>query len=261
MSPDQAFRLMDMLTLDGDVYATDPNAQVLINGIGTIAGTPMDDPSVWDHVHIGEGVPNFPEVDTSAFEGFATNIVDADTITSGDKKFTNIRIKAGTNPTFANGAKLDGVVFIEQPNQVTFAEGTTITGVICTDGTSTLSKDNQIKFELNTHSYGVDALPDTAEFHELRQMTGSFILAPDFTVRFENESGVINGMIAAGHVKFENSFHGTLCGGILSYSTVEIMAENMSDFTIDHSKYGGVPSGFNVDKPRLVPDSSTYTEH
>lgn len=259
MAPGLAFRLEDDLTLDGDVYAPDPNATVNVNGTGTIAGVPMWDPNVYDHVHIGEGFPSFPEIDTSVFEGFATAIVDSSVETDGTRNFKNIRIKAGTNPSFSGTINIQGVVFIEQPNKVTFGAGTTITGVICTEA-ATPGPDNLIKFENGTYSYGTDELPDIAPFREIREMTGSFILAPGFRVKFENDSGVINGLIAADHVKFENAFNGTLRGGIICYGDDEIVAENLSCFTIDHDKYNDVPAGFVVDERRIVPNANSYVE-
>jgi hypothetical protein len=259
MSSGLAFRLLDSLTLDGDIYAPDGNATVNINGTGTIAGVPMWDPNVSDHVHIGEGFPSFPEIDTAVFEGFATAIVDSSVETNGIKNFKNIRIKAGTNPTFMGTINIQGVVFIEQPNKVTFGAGTTITGVVCTEA-ATPGPDNVIKFEEGTYSYGVQELPDINPFREIRELTGSFILAPGFRVRFENESGAINGIVAAEHVKFENIFNGTLCGGIICYGEDEIVAENLSSFTIDKSSLHEVPAGFEVEERRLAPNANSYVE-
>jgi len=255
-----AMRLEDDLTIDGDVYVTDPAGEVVVNGTGTIAGTGMSDPDVWGHVHIGAPMPDFPEIDISPFEPYARDILNSDTVTSGTKTFSNVRIAANTNPTFTGSITLQGVIYIEVPNRVTFGEGTTIRGVIVTQDAGAPSRDNEIKFENNTYSYGPETLPDTGLFKEVREMTGSFILAPGFRVKFENTSGVINGVIAAEHVKFENSFSGTLRGGILCYGSEEMAAENGSSFTIDHSHYHDVPAGFAVDERKLEAISGSYAE-
>ena len=260
-SPGQAFRLLNNLEIHGDVYASDPNATVNINGTGTIAGVSMASPAVMDHVHIGEGFPDFPEIDVSVFEPFATNIVNINTVTSGTRSFSNIRIAAGTNPTFSGVIDINGVVYIEAPNKVTFGDGTTVTGVIVTQQGVGAKKDNEIKFEMNTSSNGVEALPDTGQFHDLRDMGGAFILAPGFSVRFENDSGVLNGIVAADAVKFENAFTGKLYGGILCYGSDEFMAENLTNFTIDHSKYPKYLAGFKVDPRKLVPEPNSYVEY
>ena len=59
---------------------------------------------------------------------------------------------------------------------------------------------------------------------------------------------------------FENSFSGTLRGGIICYGEEEISAENGSSFTIDHSQFHDVPAGFAVEERRLVALSGTYVE-
>ena len=256
-----AFRLEGGLEVEGEVYASDANAEVSINGTGTIAGVNMADPNVWDHVHLGKGTADFPEIDTDALEPFATSIVDGSTVTSGTKTFNNIRIKANTNPTFSGSITINGVIFIEKPNRVTFGSGTIITGVIASEEGHQPDRDNVIRFENNTYSFGTDQLPDEEMFRELRAMTGSFILAPGFRVHFENEAGAINGIVAADRVKFENTFNGTLRGGIICYGTDEFMAENYSSFTIDHSKYIDVPAGFVLEERKLEPDSETYVEY
>jgi hypothetical protein len=260
MASGQAFRLLGTLGLDGDMYAADSNAMISVSGDGTIGGASMGGFEVWDHLHIGEGVPEFPEMDTAPFVPFATNIVDSNTDTAGLNTFKNIRIKAGTNPTFSGGTKLNGVIYVESPNIVMFAQGTTVTGIIVTEDAGSPGPDKVIKFENSTSCYGVEDLPDNEMFHELREMTGTFILAPSFRVKFENESGVINGNIAADHVKFENSFNGTLRGGIMCYGTDEVMAEDHSSFTIDRGKYTKVPAGFKIGPRRLFAQPQTYSE-
>jgi hypothetical protein len=260
MASGTAFRLEDQLTIDGDVYTTDANAEVVINGTGTIGGTSMSDPNVWNHVHMGAPIPDFPEIDPSLFEPYAREILNSGTVTSGTRTFDNVRIAANTNPTFSGSITLRGVIFVETPNRVTFGSGTTIQGVVVTQRAPQPTPDNEIRFESNTYSYGTETLPDTGLFKEIREMTGSFVLAPGFRVRFENESGVLSGMVAAYHVKFENAFNGTLRGGIICYGTEEMVAENGSDFTIDRAYYPGVPAGFNVDDRSLVPLSGSYVE-
>lgn len=260
-APGVAFRLTgDLLCVEGDIYAAQSEAEVSLSGSGTIGGEAMNDPAVMDHVHIGEGEAEFPLIDTAPFEPLATSIVDANTDTSGTKTFNNIRIKAGADPTFIGGVKINGVVFIEAPNRVTFGDGTKVTGVIATAQPLQPGSQNEIKFENNTQNFSVEELPELPMFEEVRQLTGSFILAPGFRVKFENESGVISGIVAAEHVRFENSFNGTLLGGIISYGTDEMMAENNSRIVVDRSDYYDVPAGFNLDRRRLLPVADSYLE-
>jgi hypothetical protein len=67
--------------------------------------------------------------------------------------------------------------------------------------------------------------------------------------------------LAARHVKFENTFNGTLRGGVISCGPEEIIAGNHSSFTIDHGKNTEVPAGFVLGKRRLVPHPDSYVEY
>ncbi|MGC9453589.1 MAG: hypothetical protein ACP5HU_01880 [Phycisphaerae bacterium] len=255
--PGTAFRLEDNLSLDGDVYAGAPGADVLVSGDGTIAGDSMSSPEVMDHVHVGVGDAEFPQIDITPFTPFATNTVNNGTDTSGGT-FENIRIKSGTNPTFSGGARLNGVIYVESPNQVTFASDTVITGIIVTDDGEPAT--DMLRFENNTEFHGLEDLPETEQWADLRELAGSFMLAPGFRVKFENESGALSGFMAAEHFKFENAFVGDIAGGIFSYGTDEIKAEDGSSFTIDRCGFGSqAPIGFVVPK-LLCPAPSTYEE-
>jgi hypothetical protein len=256
--PGTAFRLEDHLTLDGEVYAGDSGASVLVQGDGTISDTSMASPQVMDHVHVGVGEAEFPAVDVSPFTPFAVNTVNNGTNTSSGGTFENIRIRSGVNPSFTGGVHLNGVVYVEAPNQVTFGQGTVITGIIVTeDGTP---PTDYLRFEDNTEFHGLEALPATEQWNDLRELAGSFLLAPGFQVKFENQSGALSGFMAADHFKFENTFVGDIKGGIYSYGTTEIRAEDGSSFTIDRAGFGSqAPIGFVVPK-LLCPLPSSYTE-
>jgi hypothetical protein len=252
-----AFRLEDNLTIEGEVFAGDSAASVIVQGTGTISGASMADPEVMDHVYTGVGDTQFPPIDISPFAPQATSMVDAGTDTSSGT-FENIRIVSGTNPTFGSGTQINGVVYIEAGNQVTFMANSTVTGVIVTEDGD--GATDQIKFEDNTQFCGVEQLPDTSQWRSLRESSGTFMLAPGFHVKFENQSGAFSGIMAADHFKFENAFVGTIKGGIISYGTEEMKAEDGSSFTIDASGYGDTaPPGFTVDK-RLCPQPTTYSE-
>lgn len=254
-----AFRLEGNLQVDGDVYATDPTAGVFVSGTGTIGGAYMNSPEVMNHVHIGKGQGVFPEIDTAPFIPYATNVINSGADTESGRSFENIRIPPGLNPTFSGGTTINGVVYVRAPNQVTFAQGTTINGIIVTEDTGTPDPDNWIRFQDETYANGLDALPETPKWQELRQMAGAFILAPSFHVKFEHDAGVIGGYLAGEHFRFENAFDGVLKGGIVCYGTNEMNAENLTRFTIDHSEITMTPDGFKLNR-LLLPQSDTYAE-
>ena len=105
--------------------------------------------------------------------------------TSADNTFENIRIPGGTNPTFSGSTTLNGIVFIETPNVVTFTGNVDITGIIVGDGDmNDNSGANQIIFLGNVASAPVTDLPETAQFEQLREETGTFLMAPGFGASF-----------------------------------------------------------------------------
>jgi len=67
----------------------------------------------------------------ASFEPFATYVVNSGNVNSLPSTLQNIRIKAGTNPTF-NDVLIEGVVFVETPNNVKFTGNATLQGVIVT---------------------------------------------------------------------------------------------------------------------------------
>ena len=208
--------------------------------------------AAYDHIHFGAAPYEIPEVDPTIFERFATNIVDRHTSTAGKRTFTNIRIKANTNPTFTGNITIDGIVYIEKPNRVTFAGNLELTGMIVTDpGHDTTN--NQINFLGITTTTGVEDLPDTSEFHELRTLTGSFLLAPGFTTTFTGNVGIINGTMAADAYTFAGNCGGIIRGSLVNYGTATLTLAGNSALAFDHSGYSGEPAGFaSVPEPAAL---------
>ena len=258
---DEAYNLTGNCSIDGDIYAANPDAYATLTGNISISGEGIWSGQILDHVHIGAGDQEFPEVDPAVFEPFATSIVDADTSTSGNKTFSNIRILAGVNPTFSGNITLRGVVLIEQPNQVTFSGNLDITGIIVTeDAGDGAYESNTIRFAGNTTVNGVEQLPDEPQYADLRQMPGSFLLAPGFGVEFTGNFGTVGGMMAADKFKFTGNAGGTVHGSIICYSDAELSLTGNSNLTFDRSSTPSTPPGFSL-PDTLAPLPATYTEH
>lgn len=257
----EAFDLTGNVQLDGDIYTTNPGALVSMTGNVAIGGESCRDPAVWDHIHLGLGVGEFPEVDPTVYEPFATNIVDSSTRTSGNKTFSNIRIRANTNPTFSGNIQMYGVIFIEAPNRVHFSGNTTFTGVIVTeDAGEGVYDTNTVKFTGNMSAQGVEQLPDTPEYHELRNMPGAFILAPGFGLEFTGNFGTVSGCMAADSYKFTGNAGGTVKGGIINYSDSRFKLTGNSRIIIDRDGAPETPPGF-VTCFELKFSPSSYVEY
>ena len=257
----EAFHLTGNVDLAGDIYTTNPSATVSMSGNVTIGGESCRDDEVWDHIHLGLGVGEFPEVDPTVYEPFATNIVDSSTKKNGNKTFTNIRILAGTNPTFSGNITMKGVIFIEAPNKVHFSGNTTFTGVIVTeDAGEDVYEDNTVKFTGNVSVHGVEDLPDTSEFHDLRELPGAFILAPGFGLKFTGNFGTVSGCMAADSYQFTGNAGGTVKGGIINYSDSRFKLTGNSKIVIDRDGTPEMPPGF-VTSFSLDLNPASYVEY
>ena len=126
--------------------------------------------TVWQQfVHTGVSEPEFPTIDPSVYEPYATNIINGN---PSGKNFSNIRIKANTNPSFAGNTTIKGVMFIETPNRIRFTGNCTIQGVIVVQANPTGDlSSNQLSFTGNVNASGPETLP--ASYGDLRTLTGA----------------------------------------------------------------------------------------
>lgn len=257
----QAIDLTGNVNISGDLFVSNPAATVGMTGNVTIGGVSYRDAGIADHVHIGVGDVEFPEVDPTVFEPFATNIVDKKTNTSGNKTFRNIRIKAGANPNFSGNINLLGVIYIEAPNQVHFSGNTNLTGIIVTqDAGENVYDSNTIRFTGNMNAKDVSQLPNEPDFAQLRQMPGSFLLAPGFGVQFSGNFGTIGGTIAADAFQWTGNAGGRVKGMVINYSNSEFNMTGNSELIIDRTGGSTIPPGFAVPST-LAPEPGTYREY
>ncbi len=240
--------------IDGDVSTTAPDASIDIDGV-TVNG------------HILSEVDSVaPVIDGSVFESYANNIVDGNTNTSSGT-FTNVRIAAGTNPSFGD-VTIKGVMYIEAPNRVAFTNNVDITGVIVSEdpGAGADANDHYIYFNNNLSVNGMEELPDTTDsnFDQLRTMAGSAFILPGFTLEFKNNFSTVSGHIAAEQIIAKNNLEGTIYGSFIVLGDGGLTLKNNGNLTIDNSKYGGgttagvIPGGTALKKLSFVPGS--YTE-
>ncbi|MBN1555007.1 MAG: pilus assembly PilX N-terminal domain-containing protein [Phycisphaerae bacterium] len=245
--------------IEGDIYGSNPDGECDLTGNVEIGGVNASNPEVVNHIHFGVDETEIPRPDPSVFEPFATTVLSGGT--SGNKTFTNIRIPAGTNPTFAGNITLKGVIFVETPNDVTFAGNLSLQGIIVTeDPGSYATADNKLKFTGNTSLQGVETLPDQPEFAGLRDMPGASILAPGFETRFTGNFGTVGGTLAAEKFTFVGNASATVKGSILSFGDDPFVMTGNAHITIDRSEYDDIPPGFSVPST-LSSIASSYVEY
>lgn len=240
-----ALEIIGNSQIAGDVSIVNPIASVYLQGGQAGIGGETGADAIENHVTFGAPPSSFPEPNPQAFAHYATNIVDANTDTSAGATFNNIRILAGTNPTFSGHVTLNGVVFIETPNVVTFTGTTNITGLIIGDGDiEDNSGTNQLIFRGAVSSQPVTELPDEEQFQEIKEETGTFVMAPGFELSFGGGFDTLNGAIAGNGIKFFGNAGGTIRGSVINYSDEKMTLTGNSDLYFNRSGLDEVPAGF-----------------
>lgn len=247
-----AIDLTGNIDVSGDVSVANPEGEVSLQGNVQIDGD----------IRIGVDQPKFPEIETAVFEQYAINEVGPGTPTSGNRYFENIRILADTNPIFGGNITMRGIVYIESPNRITFTGNLDLVGAVVVEpppGALDLD-DHCIHFTGNTSTNGTSALPvDAHQFDGLRDLTGSFVLAPGYEVEFTGNFRTINGSIAASRFKFTGNASGTIVGSILNLDDTDFVMTGNSRLTIDHNGMDDDPAGMTFPRTMsYVP--GTYSE-
>ena len=234
-----ALELLGNSHIVGDVFIVNPFGTVDIQGGDASIGGETG-PDAFNHVFTGIDPVEFPVPNPSYFEHYAVNDIN---YPSGETTFTNVRIPPNTNPSFSGGITLLGVIFIETPNVVTFTGHANIAGIIVGDGDVTDdSGTNRIDFMGTVNSSSVSNLP--AEFGDLREEMGTFLMAPGFSVSFGGDFETINGAIAANGIEFSGNAGGTIEGSVLNYADTPMDLSGNSNLFFNRYADTEMPAGF-----------------
>jgi len=246
------------VSISGNLLVSGDRDCVTIVGTPSVGGT-KDPAEIEERIYNNVASPDFPELNIAPLAALATNVVDASTDTSGTLNYSNIRIAANTDPTFAAGTVINGVIYVEAPNKVKFAGHATINGLIVTQDSDEGVDNCTIDFNGTVDATGVDALPDTPEFAAVKEQTGSFLLAPGFKVSFGGNFETINGTIAADQFAFSGNSEGVIKGAVIGLADVPSTFEGSVEIKVDRSEVNDNPAGFVKNLSPEV-DYSTYSE-
>ena len=251
--------------LGGDLFVTNANeASILLTGGGlSVAGETDIFKIINEHAHFGIEPPEFPEIDITPFSAMTTGFIDVNTVLPNEAlELNNIRIKAGTDPKFTRDVTINGVLFIESPNNVVFSAGTTINGIIvCQDDGAEDIVNKQLTFQGHVSAPGVGALPATPEFAAVKQQVGTIILAPGYGVTFRGTTNSINGTIAADQLAFRGNtdINGELNGMILGLADRQMVLQGNATIRVNRETACETPAGF-VHPMGLLITPGTYSE-
>ena len=247
-----ALEIIGNSQIAGEVHISNPLATAdLQGGQASVGGETV--PEAYDHITAGYGDVEFPVPNPGYFEHYVVEDINL-----AETTFTNVRIPPNTNPSFGGGVTMYGIVFIETPNLVTFTGHVTITGIIVGDGDVTDdSGTNRIDFLGTVASNPVTDLPES--FGELREETGTFLMAPGFSLSFGGDFATINGAIAANGITFSGNAGGTIEGSVLNYSDTKMELSGNSDLFFNRWAGTEIPAGF---EPEIVLkyDHTSYSE-
>ncbi|MCE5186476.1 MAG: hypothetical protein LLF76_10160 [Planctomycetaceae bacterium] len=251
MAYNNALNIQGSSQIAGDVKIVNPDGYVTLKGGQAGIGGETGAAAIQNHVQVGVDQTDFPYPDTAHFEQY----VNGDTITQSSVSggtYENVRIAAGTNPTFSGNVVLKGIIYVESPNQVNFSGNVDVTGIIVGEGSVTdNSCSNQINFAGNVNSQSV-ATKDASgnyiladpKFNGVQAETGTFLMAPGFKASFGGNFGTLNGCIAANGIEFYGNAGGIIGGSVVNYSPNPMVLSGNSDLLFNRSGIVDVPSGF-----------------
>ena len=235
------------------------SGDVSVSGTGAttdLAGTTVD-----GVVRYGAPPVTMPTIDRTRYRSLATTVMNSPTPSAGT--YSNIRVPANTNPTFGGSVTIQGIMYIEAPNRVQFTNSVHFTGVMVADDppAGSLDSANYISFQNNMTFHGVEQLPDTPQFAEVRQLQGATILCPGFTMEFKNNMTSVAGIMALKTLIAKNNLDSTILGSVLIYGEAGLDFKNNSDVDIRLSGSSPPPGFAGYGQPPLAPDPGTYVEN
>ena len=244
------------VNFDGDISIGNPLANVDFQRDIQIAGE-HGQPALDNHVFIDAGEVQFPVPETAPFGQYATGgVVNSGTDISNSMTLTNTVIEAGTNPTFAGNIIIEGILFIEQPNIVTFDRNVQLNGMVVGDGDVSAAGQNSVTFSGN---FATGPFPNGEQFDQIRSEAGTSILAPGFATSFEGNFSTLDGVVAVSGVTFSGNVSADIKGTIINYAETPLTVLGNATMVFDRSASTKVPAGFDLWRV-LDYNPSSYTE-
>ena len=252
-----ALEMTGKSAIAGDVSIANRNACVDIGNSSSVHGATGD--AAMEYVTIGADRCEFPVPDPTGFEPYIQHTFDPDQDPTSNVTLTNTEIAANANPVFSGHAIIRGIMYIRAPNVVRFTGNAEIHGLILAEGDlDNPSADNLVDFGGTVDSHDVSTLLQE-EFGALTEETGTFILAPGFSVCFRGNFETLNGVIAASGVEFHGNAGGRINGSVINYSDQCMTLAGNTDLVFNRSGMQEVPAGFEPTKVlECLPNS--YTE-
>ncbi|MDQ3439693.1 MAG: hypothetical protein M3478_05025 [Planctomycetota bacterium] len=210
------------LTILDDPTTVGADSSVTITG-GSVAGESNATTALDQHVSTVTTPPEFPYFDTEPYRAFTSG---TSTGASSHATLKNVRVPAGSNPNFNGGATIQGILYIESPNEVTINGNLNLNGFIVFEGAGDTST-NALKISGNMTT---GPLPSSAEFDAIRAASGVAILAPTTNLLMSgNAKGTLKGNVIVGSV----ATSGNPADIIIDHGTLVVMDETPNSAVFD----------------------------
>ncbi|MBN2182680.1 MAG: pilus assembly PilX N-terminal domain-containing protein [Sedimentisphaerales bacterium] len=242
---------------DGEIEIGNPSATVDFKGDVIIAGE-HNQTAIDNHVHVGVDPVEFPTPDTDRFLPYAIGdeINSSTDLGSYTNILVNCSIAAGTNPVFPKSVIIQGVLFIESPNIVTFSQNVALEGIIVGDGDLTNPGTDRIDVLGN---FASGPYPEGVEFDAIRDEDGSSVVAPGFAMSFQGNFSTLEGVVAVSGITFSGNVNAQIKGTIINYSDVPMVIEGNAVMNFDRVNSTKIPAGFDTHRV-LTYNPSSYQE-
>lgn len=185
----------------GDLDVVAPNVPVHNGGTvsitgGTVGGSSIPSVIISDHTfQVPE--PQFPVINTDLYRPYATNLY-----VNNAKVQQNIRIPRGTNPRFNGGDTVQGIMYVESPNTVTFRGDFDLQGFIVFENVG----DSSVNILDMRGSVTQAPLPSGTQFDPLRATSGVAVLGPTVGMKMSGaSSSYLRGNVIVGSFLYQGS--------------------------------------------------------
>jgi len=253
-----AVQVIGNTNFDGDVNIGNSSSSAVFAGDVQIAGD-YGQTAIDNHVEIGMDSPEFPPPDTDRFLKYATGgYLDPAADLSKGITLTNKIIKGGTNPVFDGTVTVEGILFIESPNKVTFNSNVALKGIIVADGDVQNPDPGTRRIDI-LGNFSSQPYPSGVEFDDIRAEVGSSLVAPGFYVTFSGNFSTLEGVVAVSGVHFAGNVNAQVKGTIINYSSSPTVIEGNATMNFDREGSTKIPAGFDLYR-ELNYEPSSYSE-
>jgi Tfp pilus assembly protein PilX len=243
---------------DGEINIGNASSSADFVGDVQIAGD-QGQIAIDNHVHIGMDSPEFPTPDTDRFIPYATGgVIDSSTDLSANNTLVNRKIAAGTNPIFSKSVTIQGILYIESPNRVTFSNNVSLEGIIVAGGEVLNSDPSSRRIDF-MGNFSSGPYPSDSGFDAIRQEEGSSIVAPGFYTTFSGNFSTLQGVVAVSGVHFCGNMNASIKGTIINYSNSATLVEGNVSMNFDRASSTKTPAGFDLYRV-LTYNPSSYAE-